>query len=375
MRKQKGMSILVQWESQIFNLQRLTLVVVMFWFPRGILLHCCCFLINLGLWKLCLDHRSIMCMCWVLCEKLSDRWHYISVVGMSPLSLWGRGEDFNLHHDMKQAKHFIFISITKKPISIANLSPFGAALLSSSNANKSLCTWLFQCTEESLGFQAKTSLSMTPRLSRIPGGTRLMSSLLTFSLPGNICCFQCFVRLLPHLQKAGMFRWQAGGLAPTQRGLVSLLKALMLYFNADTGSPPPTARQGSTRISGLSIPGRGLQGPHSAAWSCFRLFRIVFSCNILPRAAAAAGACQSSQTVSASLLAGLSYIPSVLPHGRHSKRVLQGPGSWSSGILRNSLVQGNGCKPGIWLSTLLLLDKDPPPAHTALVKGKLPCVR
>lgn len=116
---------------------------------------------------------------------------------------------------MKQAKHFILISITKKPISIANLSPFGAALLSAPNANKSLHTWLFWCTahpKESLGFQVKTSLSMTSRLSRIPGGTQLMSSLLTFSLPGNICCFQCFMRLLPCLQNADMFRWQAGAL-------------------------------------------------------------------------------------------------------------------------------------------------------------------
>lgn len=109
---------------------------------------------------------------------------------MSPPSLQRHGEDFNLHHDMKQAKDFIFISITKKPISIVNVSPFRAALLSASNANKSLRTLLFRCTahpKESLGFQVKTSLLMTPRLSRIPGGTQLMSSLLTFSLPGNIC--------------------------------------------------------------------------------------------------------------------------------------------------------------------------------------------
>lgn len=73
--------------SLVFNLQWLTLVVVMFWFPRGILLHCCCFLISSRLGKLCLDHRSIMCMCWVLYEKCNNLWHYISVVGMRPLSL------------------------------------------------------------------------------------------------------------------------------------------------------------------------------------------------------------------------------------------------------------------------------------------------
>lgn len=195
---------------------------------------------------------------------------------------------------------------------------------------------------------------MTSRLSQIPGGTQLPSSLLTFSLPGNTCCFQCFTRLLPCLQNADVFRWQAGALLPPSRARVSLLKVLAAHFSADTWSPPPTARRGSARISRLSISSRGLQGPHSATRSCFRLFKIVFSCSILPRAAAAAGACQSSQMVWTSLLADLSYVPGMLPHGRHSERVLERPGSCSSGILRNSLVQGSGCKPGIWLSTASL---------------------
>lgn len=153
-----------------------------------------------------------------------------------------------------------------------------------------------------------------------------------------------------------------------------LLRVLMVYFRADAWSPPPTARQGSARISGLSIPGRGLQGPRSAARSCFRLFKIVFSCNILPRAAAAAaGACQSSQMVWTSLLPALSHIPGVLPHGRHSERVLQGPGSCSSGISRNfpharQWVQARDLAQRSFFQIGIL------PTHAALIKGKLPCV-
>lgn len=147
-----------------------------------------------------------------------------------------------------------------------------------------------------------------------------------------------------------------------------LWRVLMVYFRADAWSPPPTARQGSARIPGLSIPGRGLQGPHSAARSCFRLFKIVFSCNILPRAAAAAaGACQSSQMVWTSLLPALSHISGVLPHGRHSERVLQGPGCRGQAPAAQGYQGIPSCKAmdasqGSG-SALLLSDRDSPHTH------------
>lgn len=60
---------------------------------------------------------------------------------------------------------------------------------------------------------------MTSRLSRIPGGTQLTSSVLTFSLLGNTCYFQSVINLLLCLQNADMFRQQAGVFTPTQRSL------------------------------------------------------------------------------------------------------------------------------------------------------------
>lgn len=60
---------------------------------------------------------------------------------------------------------------------------------------------------------------MTSRLSRIPGGTQLTSSVLTFSLLGNTCYFQSVINLLLCLQNTDMFRQQAGVFTPTQRSL------------------------------------------------------------------------------------------------------------------------------------------------------------
>lgn len=120
----------------------------------------------------------------------------------------------------------------------------------------------------------------------------------------------------------------------------------------------------SARVSGPSIPHRDLLGPRTAARSCFRLFKTVFSCNSLPRAVSAVGACQSSQMVSVSLLQpqlhpGCAALWNVERDRAAVTRLLWGPGCCSSAAPGNSLVhrccRRKGCKPGIWLRNGLLV--------------------
>lgn len=71
---------------------------------------------------------------------------------------------------------------------------------------------------------------MTSRLSQIPGGTQLTTSVLTFSLPGYTCYFQCIIKLLLCLQNADMFGWQAGVFTPIQQSLSLFFEATDSIF-------------------------------------------------------------------------------------------------------------------------------------------------
>lgn len=139
---------------------------------------------------------------------------------------------------------------------------------------------------------------MTSRLSQIPGGTVQFSLSASQAVPviSSVLLSYCFA------YKMQIYSDDRLGSSLPSSKTCFFFEAFDSIFGCRylvtiSCTKIRVQQQESTRVSGLPIPCEGLLGPHSAAWSHFRLFKIVFSCNILQRAFLAAWACQSSQMV------------------------------------------------------------------------------
>lgn len=208
------------------------------------------------------------------------------------------------------------------------LSPFRLILLSAWNVNKLFHTRLFKhrtYPKESLQFQVK-HLCQWPQGSL--GSQVKHGSAARFSLSAS--------QAIPVISSASLrycfaYRKQIRleDRQPTPQSPSLLFEEIDSIFGSTYAATTSCSKiraqqQESTRGSGLSIPGGALLGPHSAARCCFRVFKITFSCNILPRAVSAVGACQSSQPT-------LSSIPGALPPWKAEKEGAVGA-RWSQPI-------------------------------------------